>query len=113
MTENLVRQSDLAFDLASSPDDQDTLMSEAGSATGDTPRTMSIAPSESTRASTPTEVRDVDVSTQPMTPKAVRHISVNDDVPMIDISPGMHELAVSPKADKSTGNALSPAAPST
>lgn len=88
--------------------DQDTVMSEVGSFAEDTPRTMSLAPSESTRASTPTEAHEISVATQPMTPKAVRQISPTDDVPMIDISPGKHEQITSPRATKAPDEVSSP-----
>ena len=69
---------------------------------------MSLAPSESSRASTPIEVHDTEVAAQPMTPKAISHASVNDDVPMIDISPGRHELVVAPRVNESSGKDLPP-----
>ena len=71
-------------------------MSEADTVE-DTPRSMSLAPSESvlsrasTRASTcasiPREVQNVAELDQPVTPKADAQIIAVDDVPMIDISP--------------------------
>ena len=82
--------------VSSSPE-KDLPMSENDNTAGagqETPRTMSIAPSdpfdtprESTRASTPADGHNEDLPTQPMTPKAGRQVAATDDVPMMDISP--------------------------
>jgi len=80
--------------------DHDTVMSEADTADY-TPRTMSIAATESlntsrasTRASTPTEVFESDPVALPMTPRAGDPVAASDDVPMMDISPGKEIRAI-------------------
>ena len=82
--------------VASTPE-RDTHMSENGNtagAGGETPRTMSVAPSdpfdtprESTRASTPVDEHNENAPAQPMTPKAGGQLAATDDVSMMDISP--------------------------
>ena len=73
------------------------MTSELGTAE-DVSQIMSVAPSdssntsrESTRASTPVEPLDSDLSAQPSTPKAEDQIAAADDVPMMDPSPSKNQ----------------------
>lgn len=78
---------------------QDSTMEDVGTI-AETPRTMSLAPSdsqepseESTRASTPTDNRAEDVSAQMNSSKHVEQEHVADDITMRDVYPEMNSAA--------------------